>query len=252
MTDDTTDHVLVSIKDGIQHIELNRADKMNALTTAMYGAITKAFKDSHQNPDIKVILFYGTPGCFTSGNDIKDFLKYSTGGSLDNNIEDFLIALTSLEKPLIVAVDGPAIGVGTTMLFHADLVYATDRAVFATPFASLGLTPEAASSYLMPRIMGHVRAFEMLALGSTYSADQAKQSGMINEIVEPKDLINQTHNIALKLAAKPQEAIRLTKQLMRGKEKAKTIEIMVEEIEVFKRQLNSPEAKAAFAAFLAK
>ena len=176
-----SEHIKVSLHNNVQHIQICRLEKKNALTSAMYGAMAEALEASNTNEDIKVNLIYGEPGCFTAGNDIKDFMHTAQTGDLDNSVVTFLVSLAKLEKPLILAIDGPAIGIGTTMAFHADLVYASSNGVFATPFVDLGLVPEAASSYLMPQRMGYARAYEMLALGHPFSAEQAKESGFVNQ-----------------------------------------------------------------------
>ena len=246
-----SEHIKVSLNNGVQHIQICRLDKKNALTSAMYSAMAEALEASNSDEDIKVNLLYGEPGCFTAGNDIKDFMHTAQTGELGHDVITFLVSLAKLEKPLILAIDGPAIGIGTTMAFHADLIYASNNSVFATPFVDLGLVPEAASSYLMPRNMGYARAYEMLALGNHFTAGQAKESGFVNQILD-ENLIDHCQQIAEKLAAKPQQALKITKQLMKGADKAVVERTMQEEIEHFKKQLSSQEAKAAFLAFLNK
>lgn len=247
-----SDQIITSLNDGIQHIQMNRGEKKNALTNAMYIAMTDALQESDKNADIFVNLLYGVPGCFTAGNDIEDFMTLVENGELSASIVSFLTTLATLEKPLILAIEGPAVGIGTTMTFHADLIYATETATFSTPFANLGITPEAGSSYLMPSALGHARAYEMLALSNQYTAKQAKAAGIINDIIAPAQLIEQCHNTALKLAAKPQSAIKNTKQLMRAPFKEQILKTIKQEVEIFKTQLKTEDAKAAFQAFLSK
>ncbi len=247
-----TDHIQTSIKDGVQHIQINRPEKKNALTSTMYAALATALETSNQQDEIKVNLLYGVPGCFTAGNDIKDFLKFAQTGNLDESVLHFLTALADLEKPLILAIDGPAVGIGTTMIFHSDLAYATETALFQTPFLDLGLIPEAASSYLIPRAIGHHRAFEMLALGTPYTAKQATEAGFINAIFKPYQLVEQSHKIAAQLAKKPPGALKIARDLLHNRDKETIHQVMQTENQHFKSQLKSQEAKAAFLSFLNK
>ncbi len=247
-----TDHIRVTLKEGIQHIQIKRVEKKNAIASPMYSAMADALNASNGNDDIKVNLLYGEKGCFTAGNDIKDFLKFAQTGALDDAVLVFLSALNQQTKPLILAIDGPAIGIGTTMVFHADLVYATKNALFQTPFLDLGLVPEAASSYLMPATMGHHRAFEMLVLGNSFDAQKAQQAGFVNDILDPSTLIEDCHKTALRLANKPAGALKLARDLMRTPQQETTQQVMQKESDLFKAQLSSSEAKAAFFAFLSK
>ena len=246
-----SEHIDVTINECIQQIIIDRAEKKNALTDEMYQTIADALKNSHKSNEIKVNLLSGQKGCFTAGNDLKDFLSYAEQGKFGDGVIDFLTTLGTLETPLILAIDGPAIGIGTTMAFHADLVYATPEATFATPFADLGLTPEAASSYLMPKTMGHVRAFEMLALGETYSAEDALNAGFINKIITQDKLLIHALSSAKKLASKPEGAIKATKQLLKAEQEL-ILSVMEKEVEIFRRHLTSEEAKTAFSNFLNK
>lgn len=245
----SSDHISITIDDHIQHIKIQRLDKMNALTNDMYQAMADALKNSHRDESIKVNLISGEKGCFTAGNDIKDFLSYAQKGEFGDGVINFLTMLGTLETPLILAIDGPAVGIGTTMIFHADLTYATKSASFSTPFLDLGLVPEAASSYLIPKAIGHNRAYELLVLGETYTADQALAAGFINKLIEPDQLISHCLTIAKRLAAKPAEALHISKQLLRS-DKETILRIMEKESEIFARQLRSKEATEAFQAFL--
>ncbi len=246
-----SNHIAIATINGIQTIRLQRPDKMNALTNDMYQQMADALKNSNRQSDIKVNMISGEKGCFTAGNDIKDFLAYAETGNLADGVIDFLTSLGTLDKPLILAIDGPAIGIGTTMAFHADLVYATSNALFQTPFLDLGLIPEAASSYLMPKSIGYVRAYEMLALGEPFPAEKALNAGIINAIVDSDQLDEHVQKVALRLAKKPIQAMLTTKRLMRG-DREKIMQVMEVETEIFARQLRSEEAKSAFAAFLNK
>jgi enoyl-CoA hydratase/carnithine racemase len=244
--------VTITKQDGVQIIRMTRAEKKNALTSAMYATLTEALVAGDADPAIAAHLFAGSGGVFSAGNDINDFLQHSgKDGGLGDRVVGFIRALPTTKKPMIAAVDGLAIGVGTTMLLHCDLVYATPAASFRTPFLDLGILPEAGSSLLMPRRMGHVRAFEMLALGAAYSAEQAKEAGLLNAVL-PADKLEETALAAgRKLAVKPPEALALARRLMRG-DPAEILARIDEEIVEFAKRLQSPEAKEAFQAFLQK
>jgi len=246
-----SDYISITISETIQHIQIQRADKMNAFTDEMYQSVSTALKNSHKANDIKVNLISGVPGCFTAGNDIADFLTYAKKGAFGSGVIDFLTTLGTLDMPLILAIDGPAIGIGTTITFHADLIYATPEATFATPFADLGLTPEAASSYLMPKTIGHARAYEMLALGEKYTAEDACRAGFVNKIIPADQLISHSLTIAKKLSKKPESSLLATKQLLKS-EREYILTVMEKEVEIFSKQLQSEEAKTAFSSFLNK
>lgn len=242
----------ISRIDRIQVLRINRPAKKNALTAAMYAALFEALVSGDGSNDIAAHVILGSSGVFCAGNDIHDFLKTAEGNpGLGADVLRFIRLLPLVSKPLIAGVDGQAIGIGTTMLMHFDLVYASEAAQFSTPFLSLGLVPEAASSLLMPQRMGYARAFEMLVLGNTFSASQAKDAGLINGIVAASDLEATVIGAARQLAAKPASALAAARCLMRG-DVADILQRMDEEAEAFKHQLSSPEAKAAFAAFLNK
>ena len=247
----TTRDVVISVVDGAQVIRLARPDKKNALTSAMYAAIADALEKGDADDGIAAHVLFGSDGIFTAGNDIGDFLAETQGRALGPHVVRFLHVLPRVAKPLLAGVDGPAIGVGTTLLLHCDLVFASPNAGFLTPFLDLGLVPEAGSSLLMPQRMGYVRAFEMLALGETFTADRAREAGLINEIVPTAELEAVTLEAARKLAAKPQAALAAARQLLRGDPAA--IEQRIDaEIAAFRERLAAPEAAAAFKAFLAK
>ena len=242
----------VSKKDGAQILRIARPEKKNALTGAMYRALSDAIEQGDRDADVAAHVVLGAEGVFSAGNDIGDFLATARGtGDLGSDVVRFIRLLPVIEKPLIAGVDGAAIGIGTTLLFHCDLVYATPRTVLATPFLDLGLVPEAASSLLMPRALGYQRAFEMLVLGEPMSAEQALAAGLVNKLVPPEDLEKTALAAAAKLAAKPPGALRAARQLMRGTSDA-ILAKTDEEIEVFRRRLTSPEAVEAFTAFFEK
>jgi len=242
------DLVVVSLTGAVLEIRFNRPEKKNALTRDMYEAVSAAFESADADPAIRVVLLTGTGDTFTSGNDVKDFQGADNtprGGSR------FLPALSSLQKPLIAAVNGAAIGVGTTMLMHCDLIVAARSARFVMPFTSLGLVPEAASSLLVPRLLGHQRASMLLLLGEPLDAATALEWGLVNRVVDDATLMDTARDMARRLAALPPQAVRLTKRLIKhgAPDVAGRIQ---EEIGLFTERLASPEAQEAFAAFMAK
>lgn len=242
----------ISRVDRIQILRFNRPAKKNALTAAMYAALAEAIEAGDALSNISVHVILGSNGMFCAGNDIHDFLKTAEGNpGLGADALRFIRLLPLVAKPLIAGVDGPAIGIGTTLLMHCDLVYAADGAQFSTPFLNLGLVPEAASSLLMPQRMGYARAFEMLVLGNTFSALQAREAGLVNAVVPSNELEATVMDAARRLAAKPAAALAAARRLMRG-DVADILQRMDEEAEAFKQQLATPEAKAAFQAFLAQ
>ena len=247
-----TDHILIERYETAPHVQIirfNRPDKKNAITRAMYQAMTDALKAADQTPDVRVNVFLGTEGCFSAGNDMADFLAFAMGGSMGREVVDFLIALASARKPVVSGVDGLAIGIGTTIHLHCDLTVASDRSLFKTPFVDLALVPEAASSLIAPRIMGHQRAFALLALGEGFSATQAKEAGLIWQVTTPEAVESETLALAAKLAAKPPEALRIARDLMRGSPEA-VLDRIQQEAGHFAAQLKSAEARAAFEAFM--
>jgi enoyl-CoA hydratase/carnithine racemase len=243
-----SDLVVVTDTDGVLEVRFNRPEKKNALTRDMYETASAAFEHADADPAIRVVLLTGTGDTFTSGNDVKDFQGSNDrprGGSR------FLPALSSLQKPLIAAVNGAAIGVGTTMLMHCDLIVAARSARFVMPFTSLGLVPEAASSLLVPRLLGHQRASAMLLLGEPLDAATALEWGLVNRVVDDAALMDTASEMARRLATLPPQAVRLTKRLIKHgvPDVAGRIE---EEIGLFTERLASPEAQEAFAAFIEK
>ena len=246
-----SEHILVETKDRVTRIELNRPDKKNALTTGMYAAMAEALLAADADAQVRAVLIHGQPGCFCSGNDVKDFLtlEREPGASPASG---FLRALSTARKPLVAAVDGPAVGIGTTMLLHCDLVYAAPTARLQLPFVPLGLLPEAASSLLLPRLAGYQRAAELLLLGQPFSADKALAAGIVSEIVPEGELPERARQAALALAALPPASVRMTKALMKREAAAAVQERITEELQLFGERLRSPEAKEALGAFLEK
>lgn len=247
-----TTEIVVSRTGDVQVVRLNRPEKKNALTRAMYDTITEALKAGDRDDGIAVQIITGAGGVFCAGNDIQDFAKRSTDLTRPGGASSLIQTLPTLEKPVIAAVDGLAIGVGVTMLFHCDLVYASPAASFRTPFLDLGLVMEAGSSVTAPAIMGHQRAFELLCLGEAYDAEAAFRAGFVNKIVAAAELEATALAAANRLAAKPRAATIAAKRLMKAAPKEAALAQMGREAVVFAELLKSPEAREAFAAFLEK
>ena len=241
--------ILISNEGPVRKIRMNRPEKKNALTLAMYEAMAAAIEDAGADTSVRCLLIAGAPDIFCAGNDLNDFVAMARTGALGTPIVRFLHALARCEKPLVAAVSGAAVGIGTTMLLHCDQVIASESAVLLTPFVSLGLLPEAGSSLLAPRFMGHARAFSLLVMGKSLSAEAAKSVGIINAIAPAAELDAQSLAAARDIAVLPAESVSAARRLMRG-----NIEEIVaridEEVEAFKTRLASPEAKAALAMFL--
>ncbi len=244
-------HIEVAREGGVATIRFHRPEKKNAINAAMYEALVTALEEGEGARDVRVHMIAGLPGIFSAGNDIADFLAYAEDGALGTPVLRFLRTLAQLDKPLVAVVDGPAIGIGTTLLLHCDLVYASPAARFETPFLDLGLVPEAASSLLMPARMGYARAFEMLCLGASFDAERAREVGLVNEVVPSEEIESYARQVALKLASRPPEALAAARRLMRGSREAVLARID-EEAALFAARLKSPEAREAFAAFLEK
>lgn len=243
--------ILTEYEGGVLRIQFNRAEKKNAITAAMYQALAHALRHAERESAVRVALIHGAPDVFTAGNDLQDFLA-SPPHSNDAPAFQFLRAIHEFPKPLVAAVSGLAVGVGTTMLLHCDLVYCTPETRFSLPFVNLGLCPEAGSSFLLPRLAGYQRAAELLMLGEPFAAETAKEIGMVNAIVPTEALLAAAMATAKKLAAKSAASLRETKMLMKqGIHEAVKL-AMGDESEAFRERLESLEAKEAFAAFLEK
>jgi enoyl-CoA hydratase/carnithine racemase len=237
---------------GILTIEFNRPDKKNAITAAMYQMMADALNDGEADASVRVIVIIGKPDIFTAGNDLEDFLKNSPTVSGDRPVAQFMRALSSAGKPVVAAVAGAAVGIGTTMLMHCDLVFAADNAKFSMPFTQLGLCPEFASSMLFPQLVGYQRAAEKLLLGEAFSAQEALQMGFVSRVVPAAELAAFAHAQAAKLAALPASSLRTTKRLMKSEQAAAINARMQEENKHFGEMLGAQEAKEAFTAFLEK
>ena len=245
-----TGAVAVTDDGAVRIIRMNRPEKKNALTLAMYTEMTGALREADQSNAIHCIMFAGAPGAFCAGNDIGDFLKAAEGG---RNLQafEFLKALALGQKPMVAAVAGIAIGIGTTMLLHCDHVVASADAMLSTPFSRLGLIPEAASTLLAPRRMGYARAFALLIMGRPLSADEAKAAGLVNTVVDAAEVDAVALQAAQEIAALPQGALAVARRLMRGDRDA-VLKQMEAESRHYADLLKSDEARAAFQAFLAR
>ena len=246
-----TDSVIVTDMGAVRIIRFNRPDKKNALTQPMYAAITGALHEAQAGAAIRAVILTGGEGVFSAGADIGEFLESAQSGGLRPHTLEFLKALAHNEKPLVAAVGGLAVGIGVTMLFHCDYVVAAANATFTTPFLKLALIPEAASSLLAPMRMGYARAFSMLVMGRPLSAEQAKEAGIVNEVVDAGQVDAAALKAAQEIAALPAGAVAVSRRLMRGHLDAVTKQIDTEVMH-FKDRLTSDEARAAFSAFLAR
>ena len=243
--------VLIDNTDGVMTITLNRVEKKNSFTNAMYSACADALETAKTDASVRVVVFQGHATVFSAGNDIADFLNSPSPG-LSAPVLGFLRSLASFPKPLVAAVCGPAVGIGTTMLFHCDLVYAGDNAAFAMPFVNLGVCPEAASSLLVPQMMGYHRAAEALLLGEPFMAEAALEVGLVNRIVPPTEANGVAQTQARKLAAKPLSSLMETKRLMKKGMQTQVLAVIDEEAASFGRMMGEPAAREAFSAFLEK
>ena len=239
--------ILTMLENQVLSISLNRAEKMNALTRGMYGQLAQELTTADQEFGIRAVIITSEGDHFTAGNDISDFLDHPPTSD-DSTVAAFLSAIHNFSKPLIIAVKGNAVGVGTTMLLHADIVVASETAKFSVPFASLGLVPEAGSSFLLPRMIGHHRAAELFFTGDTFDANYAEEIGIANYVaVDPYE---KAHEIAVKIAKQPPQAIINTKALMKANIHDSVSAVMRAEFEIFALALQSDEARNAFMQFL--
>ncbi len=245
-----SEHVVVTLDAGVLEIRLNRPEKKNALTRDMYAAMADAMAASNEDKAVRALLLTGTGDAFTSGNDIRDFQARATTNA-ESSSGRFLPTISTLKKPLVAAVNGMAIGIGTTMLMHADLIVAARSAILRMPFTPLGLVPEAGSSLLVPQAIGLRRANALLLLGEAIDAATAADWGLINAVVADEELMPTARAMAARLAALPPEALRQTKALIKAGAPGLQ-ERMAEELVLFRQRVASPEAGEAFAAFVEK
>ena len=244
----STSDILKHTEAGVTTLTLNRVDKKNSLTRAMYSALTEGLVQAQADAAVRVVVLQGDLTVFCAGNDIADFLDRPTSDGV-SPVFQFLHAIAAFPKPLVC---GPAVGIGTTMLFHCDLVYAGDNAAFSMPFVNLGLCPEAASSLLVPRLMGYHRAAEALLLGEPFMAEAAMEVGLVNRIVPPTECNAIAQAQARKLAAKPLASLIETKRLMKKGLLEPVLERIAEEGASFGHLLTAPAAREAFTAFMEK
>ncbi|HEY8607212.1 MAG TPA: enoyl-CoA hydratase [Noviherbaspirillum sp.] len=244
--------ILTRKESGVLTIEFNRPDKKNAITSAMYQLMADALKDAEADAAVRAILITGKPEVFTAGNDLDDFMKNASAGVGDRPVAQFMRALSTAGKPVVAAVAGNAVGIGTTMLMHCDLVYAAENAKFSMPFTQLGLCPEFASSMLFPAMVGYQRAAEKLLLGEAFLADEALDIGLVSRVLPAADLLQFAQSQAAKLAALPASSLRVTKALLKGGQAQAVQARMQEENKHFGEMLGAPEAKEAFTAFFEK
>jgi enoyl-CoA hydratase/carnithine racemase len=243
--------ILTHFDAGVTTLTLNRLDKKNSITSDMYAAMAKAIDEAQANSACRVLVIQGHESIFSAGNDIGDFLN-KPPSTAESPVFHFMRALSMFDKPVIAAVAGPAVGIGTTLLFHCDLVYAGDNAAFSMPFVNLGLCPEFASSILAPQMFGYHRAAEALLLGEAFFAEAALEIGLVNRVVPPTEVNGYAQAQAKKMAAKPLSSLVETKRLMKGGQNKALIERMGEEGQSFRRMLTEPAAREAFGAFMEK
>jgi enoyl-CoA hydratase/carnithine racemase len=238
-------------KDRVARIRFDRLDKKNAITVEMYAQLGAALAAAEADPQARAVLLHGSADCFTAGNDVADFLKAprNAGSSPARALFD---TLPQMKKPVVAAVGGPAVGIGSTMLLHCDLVYAAPNARFQLPFVPLGIVPEFGSTFLLPLIAGYQRAAKLLLLGQPFTAQEAHEAGIVTEVVPQERLLEHSLQVANALAALPPESIRLTKRLMKARHAQTLAATIEEETRIFTERLTSPEAKEALSAFLEK
>ena len=246
--------ILSSIENGILTLEFNRPERKNAITAAMYQTMADALNAAETDTAVRAILLTGKADIFTAGNDLEDFMKTApAGGAIeDRSVYKFMMALSGATKPVVAAVAGNAVGIGTTLLMHCDLVYAADNAKFSMPFVQLGLCPEFASSLLLTQIAGYPRAAEKLMLGEAFGAQEALDMGLISKVLPVDELRAFAEGQAAKLVALPASSIRVTKELMKAARKAPVSDAIAAENTHFGKMLSAPEAKEAFMAFFQK
>ena len=241
--------ILTVLEDQVLSISFNRPEKMNAITRGMYAQLAQALNSADQDFGIRAVILTSEGGSFTSGNDISDFLEHPPT-SEDSTVAAFLAAIHNFTKPLIAAVKGNAVGVGTTLLLHCDLVVAADDAKFSLPFTSLGLVPEAGSSFLLPRLVGYQRAAELFLTGEAFDASYARELGIVNYL--SNDPYQKAHELAMKIAKQPPQAVINTKALMKAQVHDSVAAVMKAEFEIFSLALQSEEARSAFKQFLSR
>jgi len=245
-------HIQSELRDDVLRITIDRPEKKNALTGAMYNALAEAVERGEASPDVRVLLLDGNGDSFTAGNDLEDFVANPWKQDIDPPAIRFITTVVHARKPIVAAVHGSAVGVGVTILLHCDLVYAADNAKLMMPFVNLGIVPEAGSTVLLPLLIGHQRAAELLMLGTPISAQRAYELGMVNAVVPLDALMPTAMHAAQMLAERPAAALRATKALMKKAGTAEMGRALREEVEVIAQRLGSPETREALTAFLEK
>jgi len=248
-TPESLHQILTSTEDGILRLSINRPEKKNALTLSMYEAMIECIEQADRDDSVWVLLIHGNGGNFTAGNDLTDFLRNPPKDE-SGPVFRFMYAISRMKKPVVAAVDGVAIGIGTTMLLHCDLVYAAPDAKFLMPFVNLGLNPEAGSSYLLPLLAGFHRAAELLMLGEPFTAEKAAEVGLVNQVISGSNVLDYALKQARKLASKPQASVLLTKKLLKDAHAEIVQRTISKEALILIERLGSPEAVAAFEAIL--
>jgi enoyl-CoA hydratase/carnithine racemase len=243
--------IKTAIVNGVATIEIARPEKKNALTMVMYTAMAEALRAAQMDGAVRAILITGQPGVFTSGNDLEDFMQRPPQG-MDSPVFQFMVALLECEKPVIAAVTGAAIGIGTTMLLHCDFAYVSDEARLAMPFVGLGLVPEYGSSLLVSQLMGHAKAAEKLLLGDPFTGADAVECGIANAVLPTGEVVNHARRVAERFNTLPPGAVRDTKRLMRAPQREQVRAVIANEAAIFSERLRSPEAQEAFQAFFQK
>ena len=248
--------ILVHTEAGVMTLTFNRVERKNSITGAMYDALSDALECAAGDAAVRTVLIQGDPTIFSAGNDIGDFMKAAAAPAAPSEADSpairFLRTIAAFPKPVVASVCGPAVGIGTTLLFHCDLIYAGDNAAFSMPFVNLGLVPEAASSLLVPQMMGYHRAAEALLLGEPFMAEAALEVGLVNRVVPPTECNSIAQAQARKLAAKPMSALIETKRLLKMAQLPAVLERIDAESVSFGQAMRSPAAKEAFSAFMEK
>ena len=243
--------IAVTRRGGVLAIGFDRPEKKNALTAAMYEAMTAALAEAHADENVRVVLFHGSDTAFTAGNDLEDFAERPPAGE-DAPVFRFIMAAATARKPLVAAVNGPAVGLGTTLLLHCDLVYAGDNARFAMPFTQLGLVPEFGSSYLLPLVAGYQRAAELLLLGEPFDAQRALEAGFVTRVLPAAQTLDTAWAAAEKLARLPRRSVQLTRELLKSAHQEATVRQLQAESGHFRALLREPAAREALQAFFQK
>jgi enoyl-CoA hydratase/carnithine racemase len=239
--------IITSEHQGVFTITLNRSNKKNALNSEMYRDLCKHFLYAQDTKNIHCLVIRGDENCFCAGNDLQDFIQCSDDEGLI--ALDFIKILANFTKPLVAGVAGVAVGIGTTLLLHCDMVIAADNAKFKLPFTQLGLCPEAGSSLLLPRLIGQNRAFELMVLGKGFNAQQAYQYGLVNEVCQSSELLKITENVANTIASLPSDSVMTSRRLIRQATQTAVLQAMEDEGKEFSRLMNTPECKNILAKF---